>query len=63
MNADDPRLCGAAEIADGRWILWSLELTHPCILTLSEKWFSKDLKNASVRITFDGEHRLLHIVR
>jgi hypothetical protein len=59
MNADDPQLCGTAEIADGRWILWSLEWSissSHCVLTLNEKWFSKDLPNGFVRISFDGKN-------
>lgn len=64
MNADDPQLCGAAEIAEGRWILWSLEwspsISH-CVLTLNEKWFSKDLTNGFIRIHFDGMLKRLQL--
>ena len=58
MIINDPQISGVAEIADGKWIQWSLEWsvsTSLCLLTLKEASFHEDVANALFRIQFDGK--------
>lgn len=58
MIGNNPLLSGVAEIADGRWIQWSLEWsTFPNhrALKLIEKWFATDISDNEACLQFDGK--------
>ena len=58
MIINDPQISGVAEIADGKWIQWSLEWsvsTSRCLLTLKEASFHEDVSKSLFQIQFDGK--------
>ena len=58
MSGNNPLLSGVAEIANGRWIQWSLEWsTFPSrrALKLIEKWFATDISDNVAYLEFDGK--------
>jgi hypothetical protein len=66
MIGNNPLLSGVAEIADGRWIQWSLEWsTFPNrrVLALIEKWFAADITDNLAYLEFDGKTLLRKSVR
>ena len=60
MSGKNPLLGGVAEIANGRWIQWSLEwFTFPSRRTLKliEKCFATDISDNVAYLEFDGKRR------